>query len=46
MEEFRNALKILTDKPTGKRSSGSHGVDEMTILEWILNKCVSIQKFG
>ena len=33
MEEGRNAFKILTGKPTGKRPLGSLGVDGRTILE-------------
>ena len=38
MEEGRSAFKMLTGKPTGKRPSGSLGVDGGTILESILNK--------
>ena len=38
MEEGRNAFKILTGTPTGKRPLGREGVDERTILEWILKK--------
>ena len=37
-EESRSVLKMLTGKPTGKRSLGSLGVDGRAILEWILNK--------
>ena len=38
MEEGRNAFKILTGKPTGKRLLGRPRIDWRTILEWILKK--------
>ena len=38
MAEGRSAFKILTGTATGKRSLGSLGVDERTILEFILKK--------
>ena len=36
IEEGRSAFKILTGKPTGRRSPGSLRVDTRTILEQIL----------
>ena len=38
IEETRSALKILTDKPTGKRPYGGLIVDGRTILEWTLKR--------
>ena len=38
MEEGRSAFKILTGTRTGKRPREGLGVDERTILEWILKK--------
>ena len=38
MEEGRSAVKILTDKSTGKKLCEGLGVDEMAILEYISNK--------
>ena len=42
MEEGRNAFKILTGAPAGKRPLGRPRLDRKTILEWILKKWVSI----
>ena len=36
MEEGRNAFKILTGKPTGKRPLGRARLDGRTVFEWIL----------
>ena len=33
MEEGRNAFKILTGKPTGRRAVGILGIDGRTILQ-------------
>ena len=39
MEEGRKeCFEILISKPKGKRPLGRLGVDEKTILEWILKK--------
>ena len=38
MEEVRSAFKILTGKPTGKRSVGRPCVDGRTILDWTLKR--------
>ena len=38
MKEGRNAIKILTGKPTGNIYLGRPGIDERTIIEWILKK--------
>jgi hypothetical protein len=38
MGEGRSSFNILTRKPTEKISLGKLGVDERTILEWILKK--------
>ena len=36
MEEGKNAFKMLTGKPTGKKPLEGLLVDGRTILEWIL----------
>ena len=47
MEEGRRAFKILTSTPAGKNKLWEdQGVDERTMLEWILNKYVSIRGIG
>ena len=38
MEEGRSAFKILTSTSAGKRLYEGLGVDDRTILEWILKK--------
>ena len=38
IEEGRSAFKILTVKPTAKKSLESPGIDVRTTLEWILKK--------
>ena len=38
MEEGKNAFKILTGIPIGKRPQEDLGVDGRIILEWILRK--------
>ena len=44
--EDRTAFKIVTGKPTGRRPLRRLGVDERTILEWILKKYESIRGIG
>ena len=43
MEEGRSAFKILTGTPTGKSLYEYLGVDDKTILGWVLKKEVSIR---
>ena len=45
-EEGRSSFKILTAKPSGKIPLGRLGIDGRTILEWVLNKYVSIRGIG
>ena len=46
MEEGRSTFKIVTGKPTGKRSLERLGLDGRTILEWTLKKYVSMRGIG
>ena len=46
MEEGRNAFKISTGTPTGKRPLGKPRRIWEEILEWILKKYVSIRGIG
>ena len=46
VEEDRNAFKILTDKPTGKRPLGRPSAEERAILELILKEKVSCKELG
>ena len=46
IEEGRSAFKILASTPIGKRRLGNRGLDGKNILEWILNKKVSIRGIG